>query len=1195
MRLLSLELQGFKSFPEKTIVRFDRGMTVVVGPNGSGKSNISDAIRWVLGEISSKSMRGTKMEDVIFGGTDKRSPMGFAEVSLTIDNRDPDNRLPIDYDEVTVTRRYYRAGESEYMINRKPVRLKDITEMFMNTGLGRTGYSMVNQGKSTEIISQKSDERRIIFEEAAGISKYRHKKNEAERKLKETDENLVRVCDIKNELESRVAPLEKEAERAKKYLDLFERKKEADVSLWLYDVDSVRAQMEQAENEYKIAEHELEMADDTLASLETQSEKLYAEEQENKLQSGRLERQINEAREERYRLDTSYKVHENEITHLQEQSEQAKQNRTLQQTALQAAQAQGQTLRQAHAERCAAAEAQRAQCDEQDRRLATLQAELSAAGDAIDDNYADCERLRAQLHQIELSFSSMEASRKAGEQRKQTLLAESQKLSDSLSLYESRMEASKQALAELAEKEAGLQASLDEGQAAVAAQEQSRAALTEECTRLRIDLSSKQSRIDSLRRMEELFEGYSQNIKFIMSAAKNGQLKGVHAPISRLITVAQKYSTAIETALGQNMQNIVVDNEQTAKDAISLLKRSGAGRATFYPLTSVKGTRTSDADYRKYEGFIGVASTLLTYDPVYTGIMDSLLGRTLVFDDLDHATAMAKATGFRIRTVTLDGQIINAGGSFTGGSTKQSTGLLTRSAESERLSADIKRIEARLAECQAQMDADAKQADEARRAQSELQSKLSLLQSLKQAEDTQYQILLAQTEGDRRQAQSYADELAAFDRQSADYEKQTAALRDQQAKAEAALAAAMAQSDSLEQAERDKRAELQGAQSARNELFLQLSLTQKEIETATDAVTANDNTVAALQEQIDRAEASIAACREKLEKIHAQMNAGQSDATSLAQKIEQMEKERAALLAESLQYERRTTELRERIKDRTRHRDRLFEAYTRADAKRTQIIERKDKLANVMWEEYGLTYTAATELSYPAVTEQTRPEIARVQTELKNKLRALGSVNVNAIEEYREVKERYDFLSAQWEDLEKSKQEFLQIIFHLEEEMRTRFSSVLEDISQNFKKVFVELFGGGHAELKLTDPENVLESGIEINVAPPGKIIKSLSLLSGGEQSFVAIALLFAILNVNPTPFCVLDEVEAALDEVNVERVADYAKRYSETTQFIFITHRRGTMEAADVLYGVTMAEQGVSKILSLNVSEVEQKTGIKL
>ncbi len=1195
MRLLSLELQGFKSFPEKTLIRFDRGMTVVVGPNGSGKSNISDAIRWVLGEISSKSIRGTKMEDVIFGGTDKRSPMGFAEVSLTIDNREAENRLPLDYDEVTITRRYYRAGESEYMINRKPVRLRDITEMFMNTGLGRTGYSMINQGKSTEIISQKSDERRIIFEEAAGISKYRHKKNEAERKLKETDENLIRVNDIRLELEGRVGPLEKEAERAKKYLELFEQKKQADVSLWLYDVDSVKAQMEQAENEYKIAQHELEMADDTLASLETQSERLFEQNQQNKLESNRLERQIAESRERRFALDSSYQVQENEINHQKEQLAQGQATLTMQQQALQGAKEQGAKLIETLKAHTDSVAIQQAQCDAQDARLLQLQAELTAAGDAIDENYALCERLQAEQQSIKIAFSSMEASQAAGQARRLTLQEDLQRLNDSLSLYEGRIASSQSAVADYAKKEEELLQAIQGQQAQIDGLTSNQAKLQEECTHLRIDISAKQSRISSLKRMDELFEGYSTNTRFIMNAAKDGTLSGVHAPISRVITVPVQYGTAMETALGQNMQNIIVENEQTAKDAIALLKRSNAGRATFYPITSVKGQRLSESEYSRYAGYIGIASALISYDSQYTGIMDSLLGRTVIFDNLDNATAMAKATHFRCRIVTLDGQIINAGGSFTGGSAKQNSGLLTRSAELEQLEADIASIQKKLQEKQAKQEQLSKRCDEYKTAQTELQSKLSLLQSMKQAEDTQYQILLTQTEGERRLAQQAQKELSQFESQKEAYAQKAEQLREQEKQLEQALCEATAAGERAEAAERDKRNELQAAQAHRNECFLALSLSKKEVETAQAAVTANDNTVTALQEQILRTQAGIAASQRKLDEIHQTMQSTQTGSEDIAAQITQMEAQRASLLTESLEFEKQDAELRERIKDRTRHRERLFEAYTKADAKRTQIIERKDKLANAMWEEYSLTYSAACELSYPAVTEQTRPTVAALQTELKGKIRHLGNVNVGAIEEYKEVKERYDFLCAQWEDLQKSKTEFSSIIFQLEQEMRTRFSSVMEDINKNFKLVFRELFGGGHAELRLTDPENVLESGIEINVAPPGKIIKSLSLLSGGEQSFVAIALLFAILNVNPTPFCVLDEVEAALDEVNVERVADYAKRYSETTQFIFITHRRGTMEAADVLYGVTMAEQGVSKILALNVGEVEQKTGIKL
>ncbi len=1195
MRLQALELQGFKSFPEKTKLQFDRGMTVVVGPNGSGKSNISDAIRWVLGEISSKSMRGTKMEDVIFGGTDTRSPMGFAEVSLTIDNREAENRLPLDYDEITITRRYYRSGDSEYMINRKPVRLKDITEMFLNTGLGKSGYSMINQGKSTEIISQKSDERRIIFEEAAGISKYRYKKNEAERKLKEVDDNLVRVRDIKDELEVRVEPLAKEAERAKKYLDYRDKKKVADVSLWLYDVESVKEQFQQAENTYLIAQHELEMADDTLASLETQSEKVFTDSQQNKAESLRLERLIRESRDARFELDASSKVQQNEMRHLQEQIESAKSERIVQEASLKDAQARGETLNDKLQALLQAQNEQKTQRDALQASVEETQQKVDVAGEQIDTCYENSERLRAQLQKIELTFSSMDAAQTAGESRKATIRQEIESRTESMKVFDDRIAASQKSLERYEGQNAELQQKLHQAQDAIRADNEAQAQLQEELTKWRIDVTSRQNRIESLKRMDELFEGYSHNIRFVMNAAKEGKLRGVYAPISRLISVESKYSLAIETALGQNMQNIVVENEQTAKDAIALLKNANAGRATFYPLTSVKGQRIDVKEYASFAGFIGLASDLISCESKFASVLDSLLGRTLVFSDLDCATEMAKATRFRCRTVTLDGQIINAGGSFTGGSAKQNTGLLTRASELEQLASQIENGQKKMQECQEKLQSLAKKTEDTNRVLSDLQGKIAMLDTMKQAENTQYQILLAQTDGDRRQLEAFRQELALFDAQSEEYRKKTAELKAEQAQTEQDLQKSIVSQGEAEDAEQSLRTELQELQSQLTQLTLQISLSDKDIETAKNASQVNYDTVLALQGQIDRTDATVRRASETYQALQDEILKNQSNADDVAKEIEEMEARHAALLEESLAFEKRSSELREKVKDRTRHRDRLFEAFTKADAARTQITERKDKLANAMWEEYSLTYSAAVELNYPAVTQENRAEIAQIQTEYKNKLRNLGSVNVNAIEEYASVKERYDFLSAQWDDLMRSKEEFTNIIFQLESEMRSRFTTVMHDINENFQKVFRELFGGGNAELKLTDPENVLESGIEINVAPPGKIIKSLSLLSGGEQSFVAIALLFAILNVNPTPFCVLDEVEAALDEVNVERVADYAKRYSETTQFIFITHRRGTMEVADVLYGVTMAERGVSKVLSLNLSEVEQKTGVKL
>ncbi len=1195
MRLQSLELQGFKSFPEKTKLQFDRGMTVVVGPNGSGKSNISDAIRWVLGEISSKSMRGTKMEDVIFGGTENRSPMGFAEVSLTIDNRESENRLPIDFDEVTITRRYYRSGESEYMINHKPVRLKDITEMFMNTGLGKSGYSMINQGKSTEIISQKSDERRIIFEEAAGISKYRYKKNEAERKLKEADENMVRVADIKGELETRVGPLEKEAEKARKYLDYREKKKAADISLWLYDVDSVKVQLQEAENTFLIAEHELEMADDTLSSLEKQEEKLFSDTQDCKAQTMQLERLIREARDARSALDTSSQVQQNEMRHLQEQVDASVSQRAVLDASLQEADVKGERLNDRLQSLIAAQNEQKAARDAAQNTVDETQRTVDAQGDTIDAYYAKGEELKAKLQQIELAFSSMDAAKEAGESRRVTIEGEIAARTESMQVFDDRIAASRKNLDRYEAQGAELQAKLDEAKAADDADRASGAELQAEWTELKMSVTRSRDRIESLKRTSELFDDFSRNIRFVMTAAKEGRLQGVYAPISRLISVDAKYSLAIETALGQNMQNIVVENEQTAKDAIALLKQANAGRATFYPLTSVKGTRLSERDYASYKGFIGIASTLVSCEDKFTSIVDSLLGRTLVFSDLDCATAMAKATGFRCRTVTLDGQIINAGGSFTGGSAKQNTGLLTRQNELDELQEKIKDGEAKMLACEKKQQALDEQIRKRASVITDLQGKLAMLDTMRQAENTQYQILLAQTDGDRRQLEAYRAELALFDAQSEEYLQKKEALLQEKAQAEAALEQSIADLAQAEQDEVTLRAKLHEEQAALSQLHLQISLSDKDIEVAKEAANVNYQTVQSLQGQLDRLDAQTARAKQSLTDLRNQLLQNQADVNDQAKSIEEMEQRHAALLEQQVLFEKQQSELREKTKDRTRHRDRLFEAYTKADAARTQITERKDKLASAMWDEYALTYTAAQELQYPEVTAENRAEVAQVQTEFKNKLRNLGSVNVNAIEEYAEVKERYDFLSAQWEDLTRSKEEFTSIIFQLETEMRTKFSRVMADINQNFQKVFQELFGGGHAELKLTDPDNVLESGIEINVAPPGKIIKSLSLLSGGEQSFVAIALLFAILNVNPTPFCVLDEVEAALDEVNVERVADYAKRYSDTTQFIFITHRRGTMEVADVLYGVTMAERGVSKVLSLNLNEVEQKTGVKL
>ncbi len=1193
MRLLSLELQGFKSFPDKTVIRFDRGVTVIVGPNGSGKSNISDAIRWVLGEISSKNIRGTKMEDVIFGGTDKRSPMGFAEVSLTIDNRDADNKLPLDYDEVTITRRYYRSGESEYMINRSAVRLKDITEMFMNTGLGRSGYSMINQGKSAEIISQKSDERRNIFEEAAGISKYRYKKNEAERKLAEVEEHLIRLTDILRELTDRVGPLGKEAERAKRYLELFERKKEADVSLWLYDLSSVKARLAEMEKNYQIAKHEYDIAEDTLQDLEKQSEKLFLEKQENSRRVEQLAREIEDARTERFELDGNSRVLQNDMQHLETQIKEAEDSIRIHNASLADTKSRGEKEAETLATQNAALEALKQSRSTAEQERNALEEAVRRAGDEIDENYQKIQTLQAELTDIKVRFSALEAASDSTREHKDALEAERVQYQQTLTQMQERMKQAEVSLADYRTRQAELNGQLqaiDEKSARLSEQRERKIHAQ---TQYHIDITAGKQRLDSLKRMEEHFEGYAQSVRAIMQASESGRLSGIFAPISKLISVDARFSLAIETALGANLQNIVVKDESAAKAAITFLKTNNAGRSTFYPLTSVRGQALREAEFSHYAGLLGVASTLVQYDGKFTPVMESLLGKTLVFDNLDHATDMAKANGYRTRIVTLDGQIINAGGSFTGGSAKRDTGMLTRGAERERMEKEIAKWESEKAQCDAEISAMSAEFEQLKSDRAKLSSKAGLLSSMMQAEDTQYQILKTQYESDQTRAQALTEEISRSEKAGDAYQAEFAQLTAREQQIGVELESAKADSANCSAKEEAKRKEFDAKQDALSHMILQIALAEKDLETTATALQTLQNTVLALEEQIQREQRVKEQAAQKLERARSTISANTTVSSDMDEKIKTLQQQRAALIADGEQFEKRESDIKAMQKDRSDHRDRLFRDYTKLESQKQAINEEQDKMTARMWEEYNLTFSTAAELHYPPVTQETKNTVTQVLTECKNKLRALGSVNVNAIEEYKEVKERYDFLNAQVTDLNTSKEEFSSTVTRLEKEMRTRFLDVMAQINTNFQTVFAELFGGGHAELILSEPENVLESGIEINVAPPGKIIKKLSLLSGGEQSFVAIALLFAILNVNPTPFCVLDEVEAALDEVNVDRVAEYAKRYSQTTQLIFITHRRGTMEAADMLYGVTMAERGISKVLSLNINEVEGKLGL--
>lgn len=1189
-------MQGFKSFPDKTVLSFDQGITVVVGPNGSGKSNITDAVRWVLGEMSTKNIRGSKMEDVIFGGSDNRRPMGYAEVSLVIDNTCGTGKLESEYDEVTVTRRYYRGGDSEYLINGHTVRLRDIAELFMNTGVGKTGYSNIGQGKIAEIISQKSDERRSVFEEAAGISKYRFKKNEAERKLKDTEANLIRLGDLLSELGSRVGPLEKEAAAARKYLDLYEQKKEVDVSLWLYDAEAMRAKANETERAYMAAKLELESVDGEISALEEKSEKLYQKASEGQANAETIADKVSQYITRKHNIESSSKVLENDILHTESRIE--------------------QTQGELKARRLSLADGKKHEMDLErsvsacKSKLDGIVGEINSVAALISDQEKICsdsekrilecedeEKLvEAELLDIKVRLSALEGSREAENGRSAGIEEEINSAEELMARLSDAKKRGERTVSDYGQAMDAARYELDAKNRELEKLEGELGTLKEKLSSVKLASDAKRQRAEALRRMDELLEGYNYSVKNVMHGASGGQLRGICGPVSKVISVKPEYSIAIETALGANIQNIITENEEAAKAAISYLKRTNGGRATFYPITSVKAQspNISDNDLRRQKGYVGMADALCECDRKYAGVIGYMLGRTAVFDHIDNAAFTAKAFGYRIRIVTLDGQLINAGGSFTGGSVKSDSGILTRTSEIEGLKNEITKLSLEKSGIELRINEISTERDGIKNETISINEKISLLNTMLQAEQTQYEVTKSRldTETARRDAliNNLAGLGAAHEQYDSEHRELTAKLRD----AEKELESAKMRTGSAVSARNDADDRLAELESRQNGLLIARTAAEKDIEALENNMAVNTGTLSALEEQICRSEELVYALTEKLTAAKNSINENRLSYDALGGDIENLENERKRIIEQNLQYEKQQSVIRDKLRDSSRRREIVFREFTKSEGQREQLAAEHDRLSAKIWEEYELTYSAAAELNYPPVTEETRASFGAKQTELKNKLRALGSVNVGAIDEYNDVKQRYDFNKGQYDDLCQARESLDGIIERLEREMKTKFITAVEEINRNFKVTFKELFGGGSAEISLTDPENVLTSGIEINVAPPGKIIKNLISLSGGEQAFVAIALIFAILNVNPTPFCIFDEIESALDDVNVVRLAEYMKRYSEKTQFIAITHRRGTMEASDMLYGITMPDRGISRVLSMNVNEVEQKIGGK-
>ena len=1195
MYLKSLELHGFKSFPNRTVLTFERGATVIVGPNGSGKSNISDAMRWVLGELSSRNIRGTRMVDVIFGGTDDRRPMGFAEVSVTFDNTDPDNRLDSEFDEVTVTRRYYRTGESEYLINKEQKRLRDIHMLFMNTGVGREGYSIIGQGKVAEIVSKKSEERRNIFEEAAGISKFRYRKEEAERKLKGVSENLDRINDIRLELESRVGPLEREAEKARKGLAIFEEKKKADVSLWLYDTKQIREEIDEAEKTWKLSVHELEIAGQIIANLDAQLETLYNKTQSNKLRSADLLEQIQITTEKLHALDNSLRVAESNFEHSAELIEDCHMRiADIERSVYSLENTKKQYVDKRTNFETVLAEHMDTRfgfISEQQKltvQIDDLHAQLNGALDEItvETNHSTDLKIRMDV------LDNARASDGSKSEEIELEIAKYEEEGVKLKAEADRCEVSASGFKkQIADKDAVITTAQENIQ--LLSEEKSNA--TDEYNQLKLQQDTAKQRADVLQRMNEHFDGFVESVKFVMREYAAGNIPNageVYGPLSSLINVEKQYVTAIDTALGGSLQNIVVDDVHTAKACMAALKHANAGRVTLYPLTSIRpATENEEIKIaKKMPGFIGRADTLISLDEKYKIVIEHLLLRTLVFDNIDNASVAAKKIGYRVKMVTLDGQIINAGGSFTGGSQKRDSGILSRTTEIAQLQEKSTKLEKQIKEIAnriSKIDNDLKNSQNDLRA---AEQDKELLLTLSRSQFAALDNANAKYDANRNIIDKFKMDRDALISGRERAEEELIHIR-------ADYQASLERMEALKQFREQKSLEVGALDEKRDEFIekanntnISIAEVRRDIEGVNELIASLDQRLDDLAADRQAQEDKINSLTDKRKNIDALRNEHKQEYDELEGRLASLNAERREVEAGTDEFEKEANIIRQKQREKNAAYQTLTEYSLRNENKLAQLREKQDRLGSQLWDDYEITYEDAVALNYPPVTAENREEIAAIQTSCRSKLRHIGNFNPNAIEEYADVKTRYDDLNAQYLDLSQSKDDTIAIIARIESEMRTSFIQAFNDINRNFGITFKELFGGGSAELSLTEPEDVLTSGIEIKAAPPGKIIKSMSLLSGGEQSFVAIALLFAILKVNPTPFCILDEIEAALDEVNVFRFGEYVKKLCDDTQFILITHRRGTMEIGDRLYGVTMPQRGISQAIELNVNEIEGK-----
>ena len=1190
MYLKALEIQGFKSFPDKTVLTFGEDITAIVGPNGSGKSNISDAIRWVMGEQSTRALRGGKMEDVIFGGTAQRRQTGYAEVSLILDNTS--HIFPMDESEVMVTRRYYRSGESEYYINRRSVRLKDVNELFMDTGLGREGYSIIGQGKIDEILSVKSADRREVFEEAAGISRYRHRKEEAERKLVHTDENLVRVNDKIAELELQVEPLREQSERARKFLVLRDELKGLEVSVWLDTLERLRASHIKLDADYQEAARQKEEARVALERLYAAAEALSAQMREKDVEADRLRFESQSREAAAAELESAIAVLKNNVQNNLDNAQRIRAD--LDQQEGRADSLAGQIGQRQ--ERLAEIEDKLTRMREELRGKSEQAQEAAQSAGTL---ARELEELRqkeametATAAEAKALLSALAAAAQEVLDRDETVRQELRELDSRLEEGRAAQRQARKALAKAVEERDAVQNVISGYALRLESRRKKAEQARERHMKLQMDENALSSRVKMLTEMEKLHEGYSKAVKLVMGEAQRGSLQHIHGPVADLLKVPEEYTVAIETALGGAMQNLVVDREEDGKAVIQYLKRRDAGRATILPLSSIRpGELREGQALRREPGFVGVGDQLISFQPQYRNVFSNLLGRVAVMEDLDHAIAAARKYGYKFRIVTLDGQVLNPGGPMTGGSASRSAGILSRANELERLNEQGRGLREQLAQA-------AKALEEADREAAAAGYEMETAQSqLREWEDA---ILKAEGEAAHcdsvvadleRQSSSQREELEQLKSRSAQIESDTRGARSRIQELEGAAAALKSEAEGKVRGQTDLQDRSARITRELSELTASLAALEAEQETTAKSLGELKSLRDDMAGDREQNQALIGQYEEKNRQFTQEIGEKTARLQELRAENQVRSEEIRALGDEKLALEGQRNQA---DKDSRAKNDELLamerEVSILEQRKVAAAMEEK-QLLDKLWETYELSHEAAKQ---HRVEIESVPKASRRIGELKRAISSLGSINLGAIEEYQRVNERYTYLTDQRDDVQRAKGELEEIIADITGEMKTIFAREFQTIDQAFGQTFTELFGGGKATLELEDPEDILNCGIEIKVQPPGKALKIITLLSGGEKAFVAIALYFAILKVRPTPFVVMDEIEAALDDNNVARFAHYMRSMADKTQFIVITHRRGTMEEADVLYGVTMQEQGVSRMLTINLNDVEKELKIR-